>query len=209
MKIKVGKLMAIAGSVLFCIALPAFGQVASVTFTGGYTTTWGNSSGDFGAGIYSATINGTTSLSGIICDDFKDEIVTGENWNAYTVQVSTLTPSNIGNTIFGNTVGLNGYTEVAALVSMMFDGSSTYVGGGNSISVVTQAEISSAIWDITSGDTLTGLDANAQPLVDYVQLQYDIHIPSEDEASLSQDTNLRILVPTPQGPNEAQEMWTN
>src|ERR1017187_4508821 len=126
------RLTAIAGSVLFCFTVPASGQVASVTFTGGYTTTWGNSSGDFGAGIYSATINGATSLSGIICDDFKDEIVTGENWNAYTVQASTLTPSNIGNTIFGNTVRLDGYAEVAALVSMMFDGSSTYVSGSNS-----------------------------------------------------------------------------
>src|ERR1039458_5588751 len=108
MKIRFGKLIAIAGSVLLSLTVPAFGQT-TIDFTGGYTTTWGNVSGDFGAGIYSATIDGLSS-PGIICDDFNDEIVSGETWSATAIRASTLS-SNLESTFFGGAIGLNGYAE--------------------------------------------------------------------------------------------------
>jgi hypothetical protein len=120
MRIKAVGLAAIAGSVLLFFGLPAFAdEVVSVEFTGGYTTTFANSSGDFGAGIDTATINGATS-PGIISDDFLDEVATDETWNAKAYQASSLDSGNIGSTLFGNTIGLTGYAEVATLVNMMF-----------------------------------------------------------------------------------------
>jgi hypothetical protein len=219
MKNIAGGLKVIVCSVLLCFGLPAFGQNISaqgnsVTFTGGYTTTWANNSGDYGAGIYSATINGVTSSSGIICDDFSDNIVTGETWTANAYQASSLASGNLSNTLFGTTgtnpIGITGYAEVATLVSMMFSGSNTYAGVTGTI---TQAEISSAIWDVTLGGTptsLQGLDQTAKNLVAAVEAAFSGNT-SKAANYLDSLTNLWILVPTspwPQGQGRPQEMWT-
>jgi len=209
MRIKAVGLAAIAGSALFCFGLPAFGQnVVSVEYTGGYSTTWGNSGGDYGAGIYSATINGATSSSGIICDDFNDEITSGETWNAKAYQASSLASGNISNTLFGSNsaFGLTGYAEVATLVSMMFGKGTTYGG----ITGITQAELSSAIWDITTPGGISGLDTNATALVASVELAFNGNI-SKATSYLATLTNLWILTPDPLtgiGKGEPQEMWT-
>lgn len=199
---------AIAASVLLGFGLPASGQTVSgqevsVEFTGGYSTTWANNSGDYGAGIYSADINGTPSSSGIICDDFNDNITSGEKWNAYAYQASSLASGNLSNTLFGSTIGLTGYAEVATLVSMMFSGTATY----GSITGITQAELSSAIWDITKPGGLQGLDSKAQSLVAAVEAAFGTNTAAA-KAYLATLTNLWILTPTPKGPGEPQEMWT-
>jgi hypothetical protein len=203
MRFSARRIAAIAASMALGFALPALGQEVSVQFTGGYTTTWGNSGGDYGAGIYSATINGVTSSSGIICDDFNDEITSGETWNANAYQVSSLTSGNIGETLFGNSIGLTGYAEVATLVSMMFGNVSSY----GSITGITQAELSSAIWDITTTGGITGLNATAQALVAAVEEAFGTNTTAA-ENYLATLTNLWILTPTPEGPGEAQEMFT-
>jgi hypothetical protein len=203
MNIKYAGLAALAGSMLLCLGLPAFGQDVSVQFTGGYTTTWGNNSGDFGAGIYSANINGQSS-PGIICDDFNDEITSGETWNATPIQVSTLASGALGNTLFGNNpnVGLNGYAEMAELASMMFSGGSAF----GSITGITQAELSSAIWDIGLGGGLQGLDSKAASLVTALQTYFNVNSAATYLDSL---TNLWILTPDPKNvQGEPQEMWT-
>ncbi len=203
MKIRAIKLAGLAGSLLFCFGLPAMGQQqVTVQFTGGYTTTWGNASGDYGAGIYSGNIDNTAS-SGIICDDFNDEIYDGETWTANAFQASSLNASNIGETLFGNTIGLTGYAEIGTLVSMMFDGTSTY----GSITGITQAELSSAIWDIGIGGGLQGLNSTATALVAAVEAAFGSNA-TEAQAYLSTLTNLFILTPNPEGPGEPQEMWT-
>jgi len=203
MKIRARVIASMVGSVALCLGVPTFAQEVSVDFTGGYTTTWGNSGGDYGAGIYSATINGAPSASGIICDDFKDEITSGETWTANAYQASSLASGNLANTMFGNTVGLTGYAEVATLVSMMFSGGSSYGG----ITGITQAELSSAIWYITAPGGITGLDAKATALVAAVELSFNGNV-SAAKAYLATLTNLWILTPNPLGPGEPQEMWT-
>jgi hypothetical protein len=203
MRIKALGLGAVAALVFLCCGLPAFAQVeVSVQYTGGYTTTWGNSGGNYGAGIYSATINGANS-PGIICDDFNDEITSGEKWNAYAVQASSLTSGNISQTLFGSTVGITGYAEVGTLVSMMFSNTTTY----GSLTGITQAELSSAIWDITAPGGISGLDAKAQALVAAVEAAFNGN-SSAAQSYLATLTNLWILTPTPLGPGEPQEMWT-
>jgi hypothetical protein len=211
MKYRAIRLAAIAGSALFCFGLPVMGQV-TVQFTGGYSTTFSNSDGSFGAGIYSANINGAPSASGIICDDYKDEVTSGETWTANAIQASALNAGNIGNTLFGNNnsnlgttgIGLPGYAEVATLVSMMFGNISTY----GSITGVTQSELSSAIWFITANPAgISGLDTTAQALVAAVQAAFGGNT-HKAQAYLATLTNLWILTPTPQGKGEPQEMWT-
>lgn len=205
MKNKVIRLAAIAGSMLFCCGFPVIGQEVSVQFTGGYTTTWGNSSGDYGAGIYSANINGAPSASGMICDDFNDDITSGESWTANAYQASSLTTSNIDETLFGATIHITGYAEIGTLVSMMFGNISTY----GSLTGITQAELASAIWDIGIGGTLQGLDAKAQSLVVAVEAAFAGPNGSANaQAYLATLKNLWILTPNPEGPGEPQEMWT-
>jgi hypothetical protein len=207
MKIKAGGLGSIAGAALLCLGLPAFGQsVVSVDFTGGYSTTFANSSGDFGAGIYTGTINGKSS-PGIICDDFNDEVTAGETWNAKAYQASSLASGNIGSTLFGNSIGLTGYAEVATLVSMMFGNTPNSYGG---ITGITQSELASAIWDITTPGGVNGLDAKAKALVASVELAFTGNV-SKATTYLATLTNLWILTPDPLtgvGSGEPQEMWT-
>jgi hypothetical protein len=207
MRFKYLGLATIAASALLCLGLPAAAQdEVSVTFTGGYTTTFSNSDGDFGAGIYSGTINGASS-PGIICDDYKDEIYNNESWNAKAYQASSLASGNIGNTLFGNTIGLTGYAELATLVSMMFGNiPNSYAG----ITGITQSELSAAIWDITTPGGISGLDANAKALVAAVEAAFSGNT-SKATAYLATLTNLWILTPDPLtgvGSGEPQEMWT-
>jgi hypothetical protein len=204
MKVRVEGLVAAVAGALLCMSVPASGQqVVSVEFTGGYSTVWGNSGGEYGAGIYTGTINGNAS-PGIICDDFNDEITTNETWNAKAFNVSTLVSSgNLGNTLFGNTIGVTGYAEVATLVSMMFGGGSTY----GSITGITQAELASAIWDITTTGGISGLDAKALALVAAVEAAFGGNTAGAT-SYLASLKNLWILTPTPLGPGEPQEMWT-
>jgi hypothetical protein len=206
MKVRSIAMAAIAGSSLLCLALPALGQQeVSVDFTGGYSTTFSNSNGDFGAGIYTATINGTSS-PGIICDDFYDDVHSGEVWNAKAYQASSLASGNIGSTLFGNQIGLTGYAEVATLVSMMFSNGTSYGG----ITGITQTELASAIWDITSPGGINGLDAKAKALVAAVELAFGGNV-AKATSYLAGLTNLWILTPDPKtgvGSGEPQEMWT-
>jgi hypothetical protein len=207
MKIKAGGLATIAGAALLCLGLPAFGQKdVSVDYTGGYSTTFANSSGNYAAGIYTATINGASS-PGIICDDFNDEVTSGEKWNAKAYQASSLASGNIGSTLFGNTIGLTGYAEVATLVSMMFSNSPNSYGG---ITGITQSELASAIWDITTPGGISGLDLKAKALVAAVELAFNGNV-SKATTYLATLTNLWILTPDPKtgvGSGEPQEMWT-
>ena len=207
MKIDTGRLAIIAGAALFCLGLPAHGQsVVNVDFNGGYSTTFANSFGDYGAGVYTATINGQSS-PGIICDDFNDEVTSGEKWKAKAYQASSLASGNIGSTLFGNSIGLTGYAEVAVLVSMMFGNTPNSYGG---ITGITQSELAAAIWDITTPGGISGLDAKAKLLVAAVELTFkgNTSLATKYLATL---TNLWILTPDPLtgvGSGEPQEMWT-
>ena len=207
MKIKAGGLATIAGAALLCLGLPAFGQKdVSVDYLGGHSATFANSSGNYAAGIYTATINGASS-PGIVCDDFNDEVTSGQKWNAKAYEASSLASGNIGSTLFGNTIGLTGYAEVATLVSMMFGNTPNSYGG---ITGITQSELASAIWDITTPGGISGLDAKAKALVAAVELAFNGNV-SKATTYLATLTNLWILTPDPKtgvGSGEPQEMWT-
>src|SRR5271169_3197743 len=101
--------LVLGGVVLFCVS-SAFAQGVSVPmyFNGGYQgDIWsGGPEGSVATGFYDGSINNVNvgpgqSSPGMICDDYYDNITSGEHWTATAYQVSTLNASNIGNTLFG------------------------------------------------------------------------------------------------------------
>jgi len=212
MAIRYGGVAAV-GLMTLCFALPAFGQSDGSTFSINFSSTENTIVvGDGYADPYRATVtynNGSTFNAGstIICDDYAHNVVNGETWTATGMQASTLNASNITETRFGSTIGVAGYAEVANLVTQM-------LSTGNSQQ---QADLSAAIWWITSGGTKVGstytfsgvaLDANAASLLSAVLSTSS----STLLAALAKDTNLWILTPTAgQGGSNGspQEMWVS
>ena len=142
--------------------------------------------------------------------------------------MTTLTSAQLGaDTLFGSTIGLDGYAAVASLVTQLLNlsppNSST-----TSANQLEQADLSAAIWYITSGGTKSGstytlegytLDANAASYVAAALAAYgtsgDVSPSTAALAELSASTNLFILTPeapypVTDGPNggRPQEMWT-
>jgi hypothetical protein len=219
MKIKVEKLIAIAGSVLFCISLPAFGQQASVDFTGIINTqSFGGGYADPYAGT--VTYNGVTlNPNGeIICDDYYGEIFVPETWQATVTQASSLTAADVARDVkFGGTIGINGYAAIAGLVTDMLATNNR----------TTQDDLSAAIWWLSSGGTGTGtlgspyvlngytLDSGASAYVTAALYAYGTPgtaTSSAAQTALGADTNLVILTPvngtqSQGGLHVPQEMW--
>src|SRR5271169_3601021 len=130
--------LVLGGVVLFCVS-SAFAQVNNVPmyFNGGYQgNVWsGGPEGAVATGFYDGSINNVNvgpgqQTPGMICDDYYDNITTGEHWTATGYQVSALNASNIGNTLFGGLranwtlvasgmTALQGYAALAYLANDM------------------------------------------------------------------------------------------
>ena len=176
-------------SAVFLLSMSsAFAQVGNVPmyFNGGWQgDVWsGGPEGSVATGFYDGSINNVNvgpgqSSPGMICDDYYDNITSGEHWTATGYQVSTLNAGNIGNTLFGNaagwaglgfTGGLQGYEALAYLANDMLKN-----GVGNA---GLQSLISQALWYLTSnangsmkypGIAFSSLDPGAQGLVKFVE----------------------------------------
>jgi hypothetical protein len=133
MKIGTAGLVAIAGLILYGAGLPAFGQGTPVTVT------LTNVNGDpivtvGGETVYAGVYGGTSNLpgvnTGIICDDFNDEVSVPQSWSATAYNVATLGASTpISDVLFGSgtkgytNIGIPGYAEIAYLVNLSFNSS--------------------------------------------------------------------------------------
>jgi hypothetical protein len=194
MKIRVGGLAAIVGAVVLYLAVPAFGQV-SMTLTGTNDGVYNNGS-DY-AGFYQGTI-GTQSNVNIICDDYGDNISVGHTWTASMLNAPQI-PADLSSTMFGSTIGVVGYAEVATLVEDMFNPAT---------SSAQRDDLSGAIWYITSGGASASLDAGAQADYNAVTAEFSGNIAAADTA-LYGDTNLWLYTPTgPSGLHSSQEFWS-
>lgn len=212
MKIKAGGLAAIIGILGLWSALPVLGQSDGSSFT--VTFSAANNPVIVGDG-YADPYNGSVVYNGssvnpnnlIVCDDYADTIHAGAHWPATGMEASTLTSKNIDDTMFGSKIGLTGYAEVANLVSQMLSPT-------NATNHQLQADLSAALWWITSGGTVKNgiytfagvtLDKNAAALLSAVLSTSS----STLLAALAKDTSLWILTPTGYGTNgqEPQEMW--
>jgi hypothetical protein len=172
------------------------GQNTNMSFNGGYQgSNWTYGNETVGTGFYDGSINGVQvgpgqSSPGMICDDFRDNIYSGETWTANATNASTLT-SNIGKTLFGG-LGVAVYQQVAYLVYQMFT---------TSPNAPTQAAYSEAIWALTN----SGVDPSK--LTGLALTFYNGVKGGSETLSSSQLASLWIYTPTVPGGNNAQEMW--
>lgn len=181
---------------LLCVP-SVLGQNTNMSFNGGYQgSNWTYGGETVGTGFYDGSINGTQvgpgqSSPGMICDDYRDNIYSGETWTANAINASSLA-SNIGQTLFGGSIGLTGYQEVAYLVYQMFT---------TNPNAATQAAYSEAIW------ALTGSGVDPKALTGLALTLYNNVKAGGETLTASQLASLWIYTPNPRGPNEAQEMW--
>jgi hypothetical protein len=188
-------LLSVAATLLF--APSVLGQNTNMSFNGGYQgSNWTYGGETVGTGFYDGSINGTQvgpgqSSPGMICDDFKDNIYSGETWTANAINASTLT-SNLGQTLFGGSIGMTGYQEVAYLVYQMFT---------TNPDAATQAAYSQAIW------ALTGSGVDPSKLTGLALSLYNGVKGGKETLSALQLASLWIYTPTVPGGNNAQEMW--
>jgi hypothetical protein len=132
----------------------------------------------------------------MICDDYFDNITAGQSWKANGVSAASLTDSNIGSlTLFGASIGVAGYTEVAYLANLMLTSSG--------LTSAQQGAISEAIWFITSGGKSGALGSTALGYLNAALANF-----SANKISLSQFTNLFVYLPNPLGKGQPQEMWS-
>jgi len=203
-KAKIGILSALALAVALSFVSVAAGQTSvSMSFNGSYSAvSCIGPEGCVGAGLYGGTINGVNvgagqPVAGMICDDYFDHITAGQTWTANGVDAASLNSGNIGGlTLFGGTIGVAGYTEVAYLANLMLTSSG--------LTSAQQGAISEAIWFITSGGA-------SGALVSTDALNYwkaALWKYGASQISLSQFANLYVYMPTPPGKDEPQEMWS-
>ena len=204
MKLRIGIISAAVIVVALSFAPLVAGQTStSMSFDGTYSAvSCIGPEGCVGAGLYGGTINGVTvgagqAVPGMICDDYFDNITSGETWTATGVSAASLNLGNIASlTLFGGTIGVAGYTEVAYLANQML----TSTG----LTSAQQGAISEAIWFITSGGHSGALGATALSYLNCALAAY-----KAGTISLSQFANLYLYTPCPKGATgEPQEMWS-
>ena len=173
-------LFLVLGGALLLSMSTAFAQVGNVPmyFNGGYQgDVWsGGPEGSVATGFYDGSINNVNvgpgqNSPGMLCDDYYDNIYSGEHWTSTAYQVSTLNAGNISQTLFGGAnwsnvqaglSALQGYAALAYLANYAF----TSAVGNSAL----QSSISQALWYLTSaavgkGFDLGKLDLPAQGLV--------------------------------------------
>ena len=148
MKITIqGRWLLVTAVALLCLAPCALAQQTGLELTG----VNGNNFAGIYIGPYDIQVGGPSgSTSGMICDDFNDDIDIGSHWQANPVSVSG---STLSQTLFGSQSGaLLGYEEAAALsYAILFN---TQGGSNNAL-------MQYAIWAIFSpGAVQTWLQAH-------------------------------------------------
>jgi hypothetical protein len=188
-------------SALILLSVACVAQNTTINFNGSWQgdTYCGGPDGCVGTGFYDGSINGVNvgpsqpGGPGMICDDYNDLIYAGETWKANGVNVGSLNSGNILTTMFGATIGLHGYAELAYLVNQMFTTNPT---------TAQLSAYSQALWYLTGGLTWSSISAAAQSFVNTA-----ISCAKANNYSLSQYANLMLYTPSKLGPGEPQEMW--
>lgn len=195
---------------LICCAPGAFAQNTNMYFNGGFQgNVWcGGPEGCAGTGFYDGSINNVNvgpsqpGGPGYICDDYWDNVTSGEKWTASGVNVATLNSSNIGQTLFGagmsTSAALSLYAELAYIVNQMFT--------TPNLSSAAQASYSEALWYLSSL-TLPAAKQLSWASLDSMAQGFVTTALSHAGDSLSKYANLWLYTPNPKGPGQAQEMW--
>jgi hypothetical protein len=174
-----------------------FAQDVTINFTGVANTSV--QSLDSYAGYYTGTVNGVAEAPGFICDDYNNEIfLPGESWQATAASFASLatmsTATLDSRTLFGNTIGLDGYAAIANLSTQMATASPAQ-----------QANLSAAIWYIGSLHSASvvpwgSLTAAQQTLVNQMIALYgSFSAGSDGSAALAELENSSLWLYTPTG----------
>jgi hypothetical protein len=141
---------------LLCCVPMAFGQTDTMTLEpmpGGQP-----SLGGVYTGAYPFSINGSSTITTAVCDDFADQIYVGESWTANVTQLSSLVGTGTANqtVYFGRTGSALSqatlYDQVAYLVQQMY----------NPANSALTSDISYAIWNIFDPGAASGLSSGDQ-----------------------------------------------
>jgi len=197
MKIKVGGFTAVIGLVVLWFGVPAFGQDVTIDFTGIKNTSV-QTLGSY-AGYYTGTVNGVAEAPGFICDDYNDEIfLPSESWQATAASFASLATMSVAtldsSTLFGKTIGLDGYAAIANLSAQMATGTPAQ-----------QANLSAAIWyigSLHSGSPVPWGDLSAaqQTLVNQMIALYgSLSGGSDGSAALAELESSSLWLYTPTG----------
>ncbi|MGA2354442.1 MAG: hypothetical protein ABSG02_08090 [Terriglobales bacterium] len=179
-----GKWALVVGVALLCFAPYVVAQQTQQLELTGVN---GNNYAGIYIGPYDIQVGGSSGpTSGMICDDFNDDINIGSTWQATPYSVSG---SNLKYTLFGSASGLTAYEEAAALsYAILF-------GNG---SATTNALMQYAVWAIFSPGAvqswLQGHDSNYA--ADWVTIQGWITWASQHS---SQSLLSEFVVWTPYG----------
>jgi hypothetical protein len=175
----------------------AFAQNSNLYFNGksqGSSYCYG-ADGCVDTGFLDGSINGVqvgphdAGGPGMVCDDYQKNLSNGEQWTANGINVSSLNAGDIGaDTLFGTSIGLKGYAELAFLVNELFTGSWTNKQ---------ESAFSQALWYLSGTLSSADLNATAKALVKAAELYVKIN-----GDSLSGYSNLWLYAS-----NTGGEMW--
>jgi hypothetical protein len=184
-------------ALLALLVSSAFAQNSNLSFNG---KSQGNTycNGGYGcvdSGYLDGSINGVNvgphdgGGPGMVCDDYQKNLSNGQQWSANGIDVSSLNAGNVGaDTLFGKSIGLQGYAELAYLVNQMF--SLTLTGAQ-------QSAYSQALWYLSGTLSWKDLNLAAKALVVLSELYV-----GKNGDSLSQYSNLWLYAS-----NASGEMW--
>jgi len=108
-------------------------------------------------GAYPFSINGSSTITNAVCDDYTDEIYVGESWTANVTQLSSLTAGNANTNLYFGTASnqMQLYDEAAFLVQQM----------NNSPLGASVSDVSYAIWNLFDPGADSGLSSADQAMV--------------------------------------------
>jgi hypothetical protein len=199
-------ILTVAVALLF-FASSAFAQYSgpvTMTYNGNNydTGSWnGDVTGFYGGTIDGASVGGSASNPGMLCDDFRTALQTP--WSAYKINVETLLAnwSTYGSQTKFFGLGENAYIEMAILVQAAFAGHSA-LSLLSGVSGTTAADVSQALWCITGGPSCNSSGMSA---AGYALWQKVISLVAGGTYNLSSFAGLSLYVPTPL--SASQEMW--
>jgi len=115
------------------------------------------SQGGVFTGAYPFSINGSSTITNAVCDDYKDDIYVGESWTANVTQLSSLSAGTANSNLYFGTASNQQqlYDEAAYLVQEMY---SSPLGASVS-------DVSYAIWNLFDPGADSGLSSGDQSMV--------------------------------------------
>ncbi len=123
----------------------------------------GYNDGSFYTYPYNFSINGSSVLTPLICDDFVDDVYIGETWTATVSNINTIEANGQMGPAAGSLAGLAGQSKLKAYLEAAYLYNKLYTN----LNATTSVEINHAVWALFSA---TPYNAASQALFDEANL---------------------------------------